>query len=169
MDSDQVIKAYIERIMQIQMERRNQLPSKQELKGLVEELGFSDQDFHLIQTEFEEHFQNGQGFQKLENWREAVKEYEKALLINPYDAQTLANIAQAYKKLWDEDYKKKYRQKAKTYARLCLKFRPGYTPALRVIDQISRYEYQQSKNWGLMIAMATSLSFVIYFLIKLFT
>ncbi|MDX2301717.1 MAG: hypothetical protein NW226_02905 [Microscillaceae bacterium] len=169
MKSDRVIQAYIERIMQIQDEKRNLLPNKQELRDLVEELGYSEQELDWIQKEFEKHLKNGQGFQSLENWREALKEYEQALLLNPYDAQTLALTAGACKKLWDQDAKKKYRQKAKSLARLCLKVKPGYTPALKIVDQISRYEYNQSKNQSLLLATVIFFIFLFYFLTQLFT
>lgn len=164
----QVIKVYIEKLMQIREEERNRLPTSQELKDLVQELGFSEDDYLLIQNVHEEHHQNGKGFQELENWREAIKEYEQALNLNPYQVSTLVNLGFAYKKLWNEDFRKENRLRAKYYARRTLKIRPGYKPALKIIDEISRYEYEQRRVLGIYGLGAALMAYLIYVLSQFF-
>lgn len=166
MNSNKILQNYIEKLLLIREENRNRLPSTCELQEIAEDLGFSPEELSLVHQEFDIHIKNGQGFLELENWREAIREYEQALSIDPHHPEVLLNMAISYKRMWDMDLKYRHFEQAQLYARLSLRVKPGNRQALRILDELSRYESLQSWSWGCFAAIVMGGSFLCYLLLS---
>ncbi len=161
MDTEQVLRDYVEKVLHARQHLKHRLPSEEELREAALELGFSEKELALVADTLQAHLKNGWGYQKLENWTAALQEYQEALKINPYHGDALLNIAFINKILWEEEKEQIYANEAKTYARRCLEVMPGNKRALRIIDEITRDE-ENLNQWGCMLYWLIGLGMLLY-------
>ena len=135
-DSKEILKKYINRILELQDSQDQGLNlSDQELKKVASDLGLNEEAWALIQKEFEDHKHRGIGFAKYENWEDATKEYEEARILRPENHEILALLQVAYEAWWKQSSKGEYKEKALMYARKILEKDPSDDQALKFISE----------------------------------
>jgi len=125
--------AYIEAILRLQ--REQQSFTDEELREIAIETGMSDEDVALARKRAGEHLNRGKGFLKYENWNEAVRELEEAVVLAPSSVDALSALATAH---WRRDDGEVDRQRARAYAMRALALDSTNDAALHLVSTIDR-------------------------------
>ena len=96
MESQNILRKYIESILKLQEENKNSPLSLDELNQLHQELGLSREDLNFIDKKFQDSFQRGLGFIRYQDWNRAIEELEQAIVLKPLHIEVLYRLAEAY-------------------------------------------------------------------------
>ena len=75
---------YISKILQIQNKKTSVLKTD-DLKEIALDMGMTESDWKSISDTFNAHALRGKGFLEYKNWTDAIKEFEQAHTLNPYN------------------------------------------------------------------------------------
>lgn len=156
---ERYLKAFYEKLLELKNKEEQKALSQQELKDIAFELGFSDNEWHLIEEKVEGHLKNGQSFLGFQNWRDAIKEFEQALQLSPNNLAATYGLAIAFHSLYQEDTQNVFKEKALQYARIRLKNEPGHEPSIRIISELqkeSKTAFKQANAYAVNKVQATS-------------
>ncbi len=137
-DSDKNLRAYFDKILEIQKQQQSRELSEAELKEIALEMGLSEGDWQAVEKTFQDYYQRGEGFLKHKNWEDAIAELKQALTLKPSHVATQYQIAQAYEGLWKEQKKQEYKELAIQHARQCLQLKADHSGALKLISDLKR-------------------------------
>ncbi|OJJ22544.1 hypothetical protein BKI52_07635 [marine bacterium AO1-C] len=135
---DRHLEAFYKKLLEIKDKEAQKALSQEELKSIALELGFSEDEWHLVEEKVEGHLKNGHTFLEYKNWRDAIKEFEQAMQLSPNNLAATYGQAIAFYSLYKEDKQNVFREKAIQYARIRLKNEPGHEPSIRIISELQK-------------------------------
>lgn len=146
MDSDEILQAYINKMLTLQGEQRDRPFSNAELKQIALDLGMSEEDWLESQKAYQGHLSSGKGHLNYKNWKDAIKELENATALNPNEIEAVAGLAQAYKGYWLETENDQYKKQAEKYAERALQINPGHKQAVFLLGELRQGEKHVAKK-----------------------
>jgi LemA protein len=167
-NSDEILQAYLNKMLNLQSEKRDRPFTTAELKQMALDMGMSEEDWNVSQQAFENHLKSGQGHLMYENWEDAIKDLANAIAFNPNSVEAAYGLARAYQGQFEKTNEDSDKKEAIKYAELALQLRPGHQPTVKVLDDLREEvaEVEQSKKtkywWSIGIAVALG---VILFLV----
>ncbi|GAB4395268.1 MAG: hypothetical protein OHK0053_01580 [Microscillaceae bacterium] len=132
----QNLKAYFDKVLDIQQQQQNQALTEAELKSIALNLGITEADWQAIQKAFEDYRTRALGYLQHQNWQDAIPELEQALTLRPADVPALYGMAQAWYFKWQNSQQQKDAQMAEQYAKKSLQIQPNHPDALRLVSQL---------------------------------
>jgi LemA protein len=173
MNSDEILQAYINKMLTLQGQKRDMPFSPAELKQIALDMGMSEEDWLLSQQTFDGYLKSGLGHLRNRNYRDAIKELEQAVALNPNHAEAAHGLAGAFLGKYKETHSEADRREAEKYAELALQIRPGHQPTLNILAELRQGEkfVSQTKRSKTLIfygaiAGVVALLFVFYFYTK---
>lgn len=133
---DEKLENYFRRLLEEQSISEKDYLGENELKELSLKLGFSKQEYENLQKVALDHFQTGLSFLEYENFEDALAEFEKTLVIRPFDTVALIKVAETYYRRWQLSGLTEHKANAEKYARRALQFQPNQPEAVRLISQL---------------------------------
>ncbi|MCU0445657.1 MAG: LemA family protein [Microscillaceae bacterium] len=165
-NSDEILQAYINKMLNLHSEKRDRPFTAQELKQMALDMGMSEEDWLTSQQDFEAHLKSGQGHIMYENWEDAIKELENAVAFNPNSLEAAYGLAKAYQGRWSQSNAQEDKRQAVKYAELALQLRPGHQPTLKVLDdlreEIQAVEKKQKTRYWLGIGALVGLGLLLF-------
>ena len=131
------LEKYITKILQIQNEKTSILKAK-DLKDIAFEMGMTESEWKTISDTFNAHALRGKGFLEYKNWSDAIKEFEQAHTLNPYNTDILYGLALSHKNLWLQNRISSHKVNAEKYAQTCISIDPEYKEAIALISGLKR-------------------------------
>lgn len=128
---------YISKILQIQ-NKKNAVLKTDDLKEIALEMGMTESDWNSISDTFNAHALRGKGFLEYKNWIDAIKEFEQAHTLNPYNTDILYGLALSHKELWLQTNDNSHRTNAEKYAKSCINIEPEYKEAIKLISDLRK-------------------------------
>ena len=144
-NSDEMLQAYINKMLQLQNDYRDKPFTNEELKQVALDMGMSEEDWLESQKAFNGYLKSGQGHLNYRNWKDAVQELEQAAALNPNSHEAAYGLASAYSGLWLETQNDKYKVQAEKYAQWALQAKPGHPPTLAILSQLREGEKEAKK------------------------
>ncbi|WP_299459272.1 tetratricopeptide repeat protein [uncultured Microscilla sp.] len=136
--NEENLRAFYEKLLEIKDKEAQKSLSQQELKEIALDLGFSEDEWHLVEQKVEGHLKNGQSFLSFENWNDAIQQFEQALQLSPNNLAAIYGLAIAYRSMYHETSRANYREQAINYARVRLVNEPGHEPSIRIISELQK-------------------------------
>ncbi|HAS45844.1 MAG TPA: hypothetical protein DCS93_35510 [Microscillaceae bacterium] len=137
-NQDRHLEAFYKKLLELKDKEAQKALTQEELKNIALELGFSEDEWHLVEEKVDGHLKNGQTFLEYKNWRDAIKEFEQATQLSPNNLAATYGQAIAFYSLYKEDKQNVFREKAIQYARIRLKNEPGHEPSIRMISELQK-------------------------------
>ncbi len=134
---DEILRAYIEKILALKRERESQALNDDDLKQIALEAGMTDEDLAYAARRMGEHMSRGESFLRYRNWSGAISELEEAEALAPSNATVLAVLANAYLNRLREGGEGSDRENARAAAERCLRIDPTNDMALRVLSTLA--------------------------------
>lgn len=156
MNKEETISAYIKKLLDIQDDQL----TEGHLKELAIELGLSDEEYEELQDLYADHMTRGKGFYELQNWDDAIDEFQQALALNPLQPDSLMAQAEAYKGKWLESKQDSHRKEAIFHAKRALKYNPDLDEAAKFITDI-RKESASKKPSFRTVALMSALGLLV--------
>jgi tetratricopeptide (TPR) repeat protein len=149
------LKAFVEKLNDIQQERKEKPLSQEEMKIIAESLGMNEQDWKAVRESFQAHLDRASSFLKHENWEDAIIELEQALILQRNDEYVLYGLALAYMNRWREYRKKQDNERAENFIRQVLQLFPQNAQAARLLSDFRKEEksYSQKKRQQRMVSI----------------
>lgn len=135
-EKQQKLEQFIRQILEIQNKEKSPILKTNDLKNIVLEMGMTESDWQLISDTFNGHALRGKGFLEYKNWEDAIKEFEQAHTLNPYNTDILYGLALAHKNLWHQTNMSSHKASAEQYAKMCININPQYKEAIALISEI---------------------------------
>lgn len=132
--SEKNLEKYIEKILQIQNSRFDKDLTDDELKHIASDMGMTETDWNEIEGIFKGHLTRAKGFINYQNWDDAIKEGEQAIILKPHQPDALYTLSYAYAKRWEKFKRPDDKEAAIKYANLCLHKDPSHNEATRLIS-----------------------------------
>ena len=136
--NNQKLENFITKILQIQNNERNKILKAKDLKDIAFEMGMSESEWQTISDTFNAHALRGKGFLEYKNWGDAIKEFEQAHTLNPYNTDILYGLALSHKNLWLQTRMSFHKVNAEKYAQTCIGIDPEYKEAIALISALKR-------------------------------
>jgi hypothetical protein len=136
--NEENLRAFYEKLLEIKNKEAEKSLSQQELKEIAMELGFSENEWHLVEEKVEGHLKNGQSFLTYQNWDDAIAQFEQALQLSPNNPAATYGLAIAYHSLYLQNRRSKDKEKALAYARIRLVNEPGHEPSIKIISELQK-------------------------------
>lgn len=169
-DFDDILKNYVEHILQLQAEKNQEVLSQTELNEVAHRLGLTNADIIYIDKRFTAYYTRGINYTKYNNWDKAIQELEQACKIKPISSEALYRLADAYRNRFLKKGKKEDKILAEKYAQRCLQIEYGHEQAIALISQIARIRPQnKKKTWFkyiLIIVLILSVGILIFFMLN---
>ena len=109
--NDKHLKAFYEKLLELKRKEEQKTLSQQELKEIAFELGFSEDEWHLVEAKVDGHLKNWQSFLGFQNWNDAIKEFEQALHLSPNNPAGIYGLTIAYHSLYQQNGKSEFKEK----------------------------------------------------------
>lgn len=135
-NSEKILKNYINKILEIQQRENEKSLTNAELKQIAFEMGLDENDWQNLQTDIKNSIIKANHYFEHRNYQDAIQELEKVLVLNPYNADTIYNLAFAYYELWRRKLNPAYKRKAENYAARCIDIMPQYEQAIELISEL---------------------------------
>ncbi len=135
-EKQQKLEQFIRQILEIQNKEKSPILKTNDLKNIVLEMGMTESDWQLISDTFNGHALRGKGFLEYKNWEDAIKEFEQAHTLNPYNTDILYGLALSHKNLWHQTNMSSHKASAEQYAKMCININPQYKEAIALISEI---------------------------------
>jgi tetratricopeptide (TPR) repeat protein len=135
---EDIVKNFIQKVNEIQNKNANEDFSSAELKQIAHEMGMSENDWEKVQKTYTDHLKRGKGFLSLNNFDDALAEYQQAYILHPDDVNALFGLASAYEGRYLESKSRTNKEMAEKYATRCLQISPDHQKALRLISSLKR-------------------------------
>ncbi|EAY27032.1 tetratricopeptide repeat protein [Microscilla marina] len=137
-NNEENLRAFYQKLLEIKDKEAQKSLSQQELKEIAFDLGFSEDEWHLVEQKVEGYLKNGQSFLSFKNWKDAIQQFEQALHLSPNNLAAIYGLAIAYHSMHHEYPHEKYKEKAIEYARIRLVNEPGHEPSIRIISELQK-------------------------------
>ncbi|MCU0448034.1 MAG: PspC domain-containing protein [Microscillaceae bacterium] len=148
-ESDDMIQAYINKVLKIQQEQRQRPLDVDEMNRIAEELGMSESDRAFIQKKLKDYIARGQGYSRYEDWDSAIEEFEQALALNPFNVEVLYGLANAHKHRSMLKKNKDDVNWAKGYAKRALQINANHEPSLKLVSELNRGIISKTNPFGI--------------------
>jgi phage shock protein PspC (stress-responsive transcriptional regulator) len=148
-ESDDMIQAYINKVLKIQQEQRQRPLDVDEMDRIAEELGMSESDRAFIQKKLKDYVARGQGYSRYEDWDSAIEEFEQALALNPFNVEVLYGLANAHKHRSMLKKNKDDINWAKGYAKRALQINANHESSLKLVSELNRGIISKTNPFGL--------------------
>ncbi len=135
-NSEKILKNYINKILDIQQREEEKNLTNAELKQIAFEMGLDEDDWQNLQSEIKNSIIKANHYIEHRNYKDAIQELEQVLVLNPYNADTIYNLAFANYELWKRKINPKYKRKAERYAKRCIDIMPQYEQAIELISEL---------------------------------
>ncbi|MEZ4460737.1 MAG: hypothetical protein R3E66_13615 [bacterium] len=129
------LRAYVEALEDARQKKSGDL-TEGDLREIVRELGWSDEDIAKIDAEIEASSERGANFASHRLWSNSIAEYEDALRLAPTRLSILSGLASSHMGKFRETQEPEHRTKAEYYARRCLDIDPRYQTAYAIVREI---------------------------------
>lgn len=143
---DSNLRAYFDKILEIQRQKSNRFLSEQDLRDIAQDLGLSESDWQAVEQYFADYIKRGNAYLAYQSWQEAINEFQQALTIKPTNMQALFGMATAQKGLWEDRKAKENKQFAEYYAKQCLQIEPEHSGAHAIIRDLRQENIAKSKG-----------------------
>ena len=138
-DNDQVLEAYVKRIMDVQYGMEQQKPlTDDELKEIALEMGLSEAEYENSKRQAETHHQRAMAFLKANNYADAIEEWTKAITLYPNHVEANHLLGKAYMHYAMLNESEEDMKQARFYTNRCLQLSPVHAGALKVKTQIRK-------------------------------
>jgi phage shock protein PspC (stress-responsive transcriptional regulator) len=137
-ESDDMIQAYIQKVLKIQQEHKQRPLDDGEMRRIAEELGMSQDDMAFVQKKFRDYLARGQGYSRYEDWDSAVEEFEQAIVLNPAHVEALYGLANAHKQRWIIRKNKDDFNAAKAYVKRALQIDPDHDASFKLASELNK-------------------------------
>jgi len=141
-EKQQKLEQFIRQILEIQNKEKSPILKTNDLKNIVLEMGMTESDWQLISETFNGYALRGKGFLEYKNWEDAIKEFEQAHTLNPYNTDILYGLALSHKNLWHQTNMSTHKANAERYAKMCININPKYKEAIALISEIKQPKNQ---------------------------
>jgi phage shock protein PspC (stress-responsive transcriptional regulator) len=148
-ESDDMIQAYINKVLKIQQEQRQRPLNVDEMNRIAEELGMSESDRAFIQKKLKDYVARGQGYSRYEDWDSAIEEFEQALALNPFNVDVLYGLANAHKHRSMLKKNKDDINWAKGYAKRALQINANHDASLKLVSELNRGIISKTNPFGI--------------------
>lgn len=132
------LEAFYKKLLEIKDKEAQKALSQEELKNIAFELGFSEDEWHLVEEKVEGYLKNGHTFLEYKNWQDAIEQFENALQLSPNNLAATYGLTLAFYSMFKERGQNTYKEKAIHYARIRLKNEPGHEPSIRIISELQK-------------------------------
>ena len=167
---EDIVKGFIQKVSEIQSAKdSDENMSSAELKQIALDMGLSDEDWQNVQQTHSDHVKRGEGFLSLENYEDALYEYEQAHILRPDDVDSLFGLATAHGGKSLQSGSKVDREMAVTYARKCLQVSPDHRGALALISNLKELRTQPRKRMSVYIAVGLGIAALVGLLLAFLT
>ncbi len=137
-DPDDVLQAYIQKVIKIQQEQKQRPLDVDEMNKIAEELGMSPEEVRLIKKKLEDYIARGKGYSRYEDWDSAIEEFSQALVLGPGNVDALFGIANAYRNRWLIRKNKEDFNQAKKYVKKALMVNPHHDDSFRLASELNK-------------------------------
>ena len=108
-------------------------------------------DYYELQAVLESHLERGYGYAEFQNWKDAIREFEKVLAIHPNHTEALFGLAVSYYNRWLDYGKETDKYRAAGLARRCVDNAPQHYKAMQLLSQIYKgaalEEAMKKRSW----------------------
>ena len=139
--SDRLVENYIERITAFS-HNFQRIPTSEELDKIVSELGITDEQISLIQTESQAHFIRAKSYIKLKQWDDAIEELQEGISLNPFSLEMISCLGEAYMGRWQLKHKREDAVNIQSTAKKCLQIKPDCQITMNLLHRFNR-----SRKW----------------------
>jgi phage shock protein PspC (stress-responsive transcriptional regulator) len=136
--SDDIIQAYIQKLLSIQEEKREQPLNQAEMRKIAEDLGVSSEDLLFIEKKMQDYVARGKGHSRYEDWDSAVYEFQQAVVLSPSNVEALYGLANALKNRYALKRNKKDYDQAKEFVRRALLLNPNHDPSFKLSSELNK-------------------------------
>ena len=139
--SDRPVENYIERITAFS-HNFQRIPTSEELDKIVSELGITDEQISLIQTESQAHFIRAKSYIKLKQWDDAIEELQEGISLNPFSLEMISCLGEAYMGRWQIKHKREDAINIQSTAKKCLQIKPDCQITMSLL-----HRFNNSRKW----------------------
>jgi len=144
-NSEDFLKNYIERMLNIQQENTQEKPlTEEELKAVALQTGMSEEEWEASRKLLAEHIKAGDNYLKFGNWEAALLSFEQALALHPHKIEAHYGVAKAYIKQWQKEEKEVFLKKAQRHIKTILRFNPAHQATIQLNNEIWQTEEGES-------------------------
>jgi hypothetical protein len=137
--NEDIIQEYIRRVIEGQsLYENNRVITPEELESIAKDLGLSEWDLKQIEKQFHVQRNLGYSFAKRADWIRTADCWEVAQGLNPYDEDTMTDLAQVYKAMWRIHFSQEHKHKAILLAKTCLSIYPENILMSSLIAELSQ-------------------------------
>jgi len=145
MANDPHLERFLEEMLRLKNLRQKRALSLDELREVAASAGVSDSEWKEIVEKFKDHMVRAKGFLEFNNPDDAIGELSQALGLNPYHADALLGMAQAYQMRWKQRSNPTDKEMAMSYARECLDIDADNKDAMRLLSELRTGRESQAK------------------------
>ncbi|MGY6530872.1 MAG: hypothetical protein ACXITR_13190 [Cyanobacterium sp.] len=135
--SDNTIEDYIQRVTELCQSGRK-IPSSDELRKIVSEVGISPEEISLAQTQSQANFARAKGYFGLRHWDDAINELEEGLAFDPYNIEMIHCLISSYLGRWRQDHNPEDEQNIRKRIRQCLEIKPDDEESLQSLSKLTQ-------------------------------
>jgi tetratricopeptide (TPR) repeat protein len=136
--NDTLLEKYIFKLMELKANRVETL-TPEDLHQIALDLGLSTDDLTFFTQEAENHKKRGLSYISAKRLEEAQQELDKALTINPLNADYKYQMANIYLLKWKQEKGKQNLKMAENWAKQCLDLQPSHQLAVEILKQIDSF------------------------------
>lgn len=148
-ESDEMIQAYIQKVLKLQQEQKQRPLDTDEMSRIAEELGMSDADMAFINRRLQDYIARGQGYSRYEDWESAIEEFQQAVTLSPNNIEALYGLANAYRHRWQHKGSKDDLNNAKNYVKRALQINATHDPSFKLASELNKGVNTKPSNFGL--------------------
>lgn len=138
-ESEEIIQAYIQKVLKIQEENKEQFFDDETLhQKIAQELGLSQAELELVKKKYQDYVKRGQGYSRYEDWDSAIDEFSQAIILKPTSVTALYGLANAYKNRGQLRGDKDAFNKAKRYVKRALQIDPSHDDSFRLASELNK-------------------------------
>ena len=131
--SEQMLKAYIERVAILQ---RDRVLKPEEMREIARDLGMSEADLAEAEAAGAAHLERGKGYLAHGRCEDAVRELEEAIILLPGALEPMWLLARAHRECWLRTSEASNREAAQRLARQCIELDSGMTEAYELLNEL---------------------------------
>lgn len=130
------LEKFIQTVLEIKSSKRSVIHDSQDLKDIAFEMGFTESDWEEYQEEFHKYLNAGRAYLEHNNPHDAAEHIEKAVVLNPYNLEANALLAETYKAQFERTRRKTYKEKAIAQAKKCLQIDSSHSESYQLISEM---------------------------------
>jgi|GEM_PF-4385359 len=135
--NEERLREYKKKLLELKNEGRL---DQYNLDEVAMDIGLTVEDLKKINDIILENKQRGEAFLKHKCWNDAILEFEKAIILSPFNIDIIYGLAKAYCEKWLVNKNKDDKKKSYEYAKSSLNIDPLYEPSLKIIKILNKKE-----------------------------